>query len=384
MRWRILATSPSFATDNGAEMNTPLARYDRAVAEGGLDADPAQRTAMATLEVLYHALLAAGASQPSWHRLLPHAWRRSPTPLRGVYLWGGVGRGKTMLMDMFYQCLPITQKRRSHFHRFMNDVHAQLHSLRDERDPLQRVAGRIAATTRIICFDEFFVSDIADAMILGTLFEALFRRGVSLVATSNVAPSQLYHEGLQRARFLPAIALLEQHCTVVHLASPTDYRLRLLERANVYQTPADAQAHAELARCFDAIAAGSARSQAPLEVLGREIPVVVAADGVAWFEFSALCDGPRSQHDYIEIARCLHTVVVSEVPRFDATLDNQARRFMAMVDEFYDRRVKLVLSAATPPDRLYGGERLAFEFQRTCSRLQEMQSHAYLACEHRA
>lgn len=365
-------------------MTTPLARYDRAVAEHGLDAEPAQRRAMAALDALYHALLVASSPSRGWRRLLPPAWRRPAAPVRGVYLWGGVGRGKTMLMDMFFQCLPITHKRRSHFHRFMNDVHAQLNQLRDERDPLERVAGRIAENTKIICFDEFFVSDIADAMILGTLFDALFRRGVTLVATSNVPPSQLYRDGLQRARFLPAISLLEQHCAVVHLDSPTDYRLRLLERANVYQTPADARAHAELARCFDAIAGESERSQAPMEVLGREIALLVAADGVAWFEFAALCDGPRSQNDYIEIARCCHTVILSQVPQLDATHDNQARRFMAMIDEFYDRRVKLVVSAATRPERLYTGERLAFEFQRTCSRLQEMQSHAYLASEHRA
>jgi len=364
-------------------MTTPLARYDRAVAERSLDADPVQRNAMATLDALYHALLDTPTPARGWWNLWPRARRSAVVPLRGVYLWGGVGRGKTMLMDMFFQCLPITQKRRSHFHRFMNEVHAQLNALRDQRNPLERVAEHIAGTTRIICFDEFFVADIADAMILGTLFEALFHRGVTLVATSNVPPSQLYRDGLQRARFVPAIRLLEQHCALVHLDSPTDYRLRLLERADVYQTPADAAAHAELARCFDAIAGESPRSQAPMEVLGRKIPVRIAADGVAWFDFAGLCEGPRSQNDYIEIARCCHTVVLSEVPQLDAARDNQARRFMAMIDEFYDRRVKLVVSAAAPPEQLYSGERLAFEFQRTGSRLQEMQSHGYLASEHR-
>ena len=289
-----------------------------------------------------------------------------------------------MLMDLFANALPPGTGTRRHFHRFMNDVHADLRRLRDHRDPLRRVADRIATRTRVICFDEFFVSDIADAMILGTLFEALFERGVTLVATSNVPPSALYRDGLQRARFLPAIALLEQHTEVVEVDGGVDYRLRLLSRASVYQAPNDVAAEAELERDFEALAGETPRHRRPMDVNGRRIAVRVRADGVVWFDFDAICDGPRSADDYIEIARSHHTVLVSDVPRFDATRENQARRFIALVDEFYDRRVKLMLSAEAAPDALYAGDRLAFEFQRTVSRLLEMQTRDYLASEHRA
>jgi cell division protein ZapE len=262
-------------------------------------------------------------------------------------------------------------------------VHERLKKLRDREDPLDVVAEQIAGEARIICFDEFAVNDIADAMILGRLFEALFARGVTLAATSNIEPNRLYRDGLQRQRFLPTIALLEQHCEVLHVDGAVDYRLRVLERADVYQTPSGKRADERLAEYFDAIAPDEGDHGGSLEIHNRKIPYLRAADGVIWFEFDQICEAPRGKDDYVELSRLYQTVLVSNVPRFDATLENQARRFVALVDEFYDRRVKLILSAATEPAELYRGEKLRHDFPRTRSRLEEMQSHGYLASEHR-
>jgi cell division protein ZapE len=265
----------------------------------------------------------------------------------------------------------------------MADVHEHLKELGEREDPLELVADRIAAEARIICFDELVVTDIADAMILGTLFAALFERGVTLAATSNIEPGQLYRDGLQRQRFLPTIELLRKHCEVLHVDGAIDYRLRVLERADVYQMPSGPAADAHLTEYFDAIAPDEGDHGGALEVLGRPIDYVRAADGVIWFDFAAICDGPRSQDDYIELSRLYQTVLVSNVPRFDALLENQARRFIALVDEFYDRRVKLILSAAARVVELYSGEKLRQDFERTRSRLIEMQTHDYLASPHR-
>jgi cell division protein ZapE len=303
--------------------------------------------------------------------------------VRGLYLWGSVGRGKTFMMDLFYGALPFDDKLRRHFHRFMADVHERLKVHRDRENPLELIAAELAAETRIICFDELVVTDIADAMILGTLFAALFERGVTLAATSNIAPEHLYRDGLQRQRFLPTIALLREHTEVIHVDGAVDYRLRVLERADVYQTPSGAAADAHLREYFDAIAPDEGDHGGSLDLLGRRIDYRRAADGVIWFDFPQICDGPRSQDDYIELSRLYQTVLVSNVPRFDATLENQARRFIALVDEFYDRRVKLILSAAAPVLDLYHGEKLRHDILRAQSRLQEMQSHDYLASEHR-
>ncbi|HSC15485.1 MAG TPA: cell division protein ZapE, partial [Gammaproteobacteria bacterium] len=273
--------------------------------------------------------------------------------------------------------------RRQHFHRFMATVHERLKAHRNVENPLELVAEELSARTRIICFDEFAVSDIADAMLLGNLFAGLFARGVTLAATSNVAPDQLYAGGLQRQRFLPTIALLKEQCEVLHVDGGIDYRLRALERADVYQTPPGTDADARLTEFFEAIAPDEGDDGGSLEVNGRRIAYRRAADGVIWFDFEDICDGPRSQDDYIELSRLYQTVLVSDVPRFDATLENQARRFIALVDEFYDRRVKLILSAASPATELYRGERLKHDFRRTESRLIEMQTHDYLALAHR-
>jgi cell division protein ZapE len=262
-------------------------------------------------------------------------------------------------------------------------VHARLGELRDVPDPLERVAADIASDTRVLCLDELFVSDIADAMLLGGLFAGLFDRGVTLVFTSNLPPAGLYRDGLQRQRFLPAIAAIERHCEVVQVDAGADYRLRMLEKAPLYLDARLPDTRQQLTKRFADLCGSDSGTTGKLVIEGRDIPIVAQADEVVWFEFDAICDGPRSQADYVEIARDFHTVLVSGIPQMDTTLDNQARRFIALVDEFYDRGVKLVLAAQAPVDGLYAGERLRFEFDRTRSRLAEMQTHEYLARPHR-
>ncbi len=361
----------------------PLAAYRERLDSGLLHPDPNQERAVAELQRLYDDLVAVQPRRSVWSRALARWSGKAREPECGVYLWGGVGRGKTLLMDMFFDCLPFRNKRRLHFHRFMGTAHALLQQVRDHRDPLTLVAAQLARDTRIICFDELAVTDIADAMIIGNLFAALFERGVTLTATSNLAPGELYRDGLQRARFVPAIALIEKHTRVVHLDGPTDYRLRVLEKTDVYQTPLSDAAEQRMNAYFDAIAPDAGAWNGHIDVLGRQIACRKAADGVIWFDFAEICAGPRSHTDYVELSRLYQTVLVSGVPRFDATLENEARRFIALVDEFYDRRVKLILTAAEPAHNLYGGTRLTHEFQRTDSRLREMQSREYLATEHR-
>ena len=357
-------------------------RYARELERSGYVRDPAQERAVTHLEAVIAALSAAPAHAP-WQRLrarLP--WSRPPPPVRGLYLWGGVGRGKTWLMDLGYACLPFSDKLRSHFHRFMHGVHGELATLRGRTDPLERVAARLAQRARVLCFDELYVSDITDAMILGTLFESLFRRGVTLIATSNTPPDRLYEGGLQRQRFLPAIALLKEHMDVLHVDGAIDYRLRSLERAEIYHHPLDDDADRNLERYFAELAPEAGVPGARIEIGGRTLRTRARADGVVWFDFDELCVGPRSQADYIEIAREYQAVLVSGIPQLGAESEDPARRLIALVDELYDHNVKLIVSAAVPVEALYRGERLGFEFQRTYSRLREMQSHDYLARAH--
>ncbi len=315
-------------------------------------------------------------------RALGRIKRAPSTPVKGLYLWGGVGRGKTYLMDMFYECVPGPGKLRMHFHRFMYRVHADLTRLAGRKNPLDGVADGLAAEARLLCFDEFFVSDIGDAMILGELLEKLFARGVTLVATSNIEPDRLYENGLQRARFLPAIAALNTHTEVLRVDGGLDHRLRALEQAEIYHHPLDDGAERALRLAFNSLIHEAAVPADVLLIAGREIPTRATAEDVAWFDFPALCDSPRSATDYIEIARIYHAVLLSNVPRFGANDDDRARRFISLVDEFYDRGVKLIMSAAVPITELYAGTRLAFEFERTRSRLLEMQSHESVSYTH--
>ena len=356
------------------EAPSPRERYARDLQRPGFSADPAQARAVEALQQVYETLIA----KPPRRRLGKVRWPRAD----GLYLWGSVGRGKTWLMDAFHEALPFTRKRRTHFHRFMLEVHERRTQHTDEQDPIGLVAGDIADETRVLCFDEFFVSDIADAMILGRLTEGLFERGVTLVATSNVPPKGLYRDGLQRERFVPAIQRIEKHCQVLHLDSPTDYRLRALTQAEIYHSPSDPQAENNLARWFADIAPEEGRADVDISVEGRPIAARRLADGVAWFDFAAVCATARAAADYIELARTHHTVLLSRVPQLTPDDEDSARRFIALVDEFYDRGVKLILAAAVPREQLYAGKRLKFEFQRTLSRLQEMQSQEYLARPH--
>lgn len=366
-------------------MPTPWQRYQDDLARPGFVADDAQREAAEHLQSLYDRLISV---EPPARRGVVGFWNRMrgirPEPQTGLYLWGGVGRGKTWLMDTFYDCLPLEAKRRLHFHRFMREVHGRLGRLRDQADPLDRVAAEWADETRVLCFDEFYVSDIADAMILANLLKGLFQRGVTLVATSNIPPDRLYEDGLQRERFRPAINLINQHCEVLNVDGGTDYRLRSLEQAEVFHDAENEDAEAALAAHFERLAphAVEAGDGDALTIEGREVPVRRLGEGVVWFRFDAICDGPRGQADYIEIARCFHTVIIEGVPVFDWQRENQARRFISLVDEFYDHGVKLILSAHAPVEALYQGERLGFEFERTVSRLIAMRSHDYLAAPH--
>ncbi len=345
--------------------------------------DDAQRRVVGRLEDLRRRLLLRQSRRSSLLQVLRLAPAQQ-TPVRGLYLWGGVGRGKTLMVDQFFAELPLAEKRRDHFHRFMQEVHAGLARHRDLPSPLDRVAGDFAAGACVLCLDEFAVSDIADAMILGAWLDALFERNVTLVATSNQAPGNLYRDGLQRKRFLPAIAQIERQCRVLELDAGIDYRLRQLERALLFLGPEVPDAEARMAAEFESMADEPVVADANVGIDGRPLRTLRGAEGLVWFDFSELCGGPRSAADYIEIARCYHTVLLSRVPAMDGAADDPARRFIALVDEFYDRGVKLILSAAAPtPAGLYRGERLALEFRRTASRLHEMQSHEYLARPHR-
>ena len=356
------------------------ARYARGVAEGRWRDDPAQRTALAAFDRLHEALL---APPPGVFARLRAHFGGGPQALRGLYLWGAVGRGKTMLMDQFAASLPAGLALRVHFHRFMLDVHAQLRALGEQRDPLPRVAAGIAARARVLCLDEFMVTDIGDAMILDGLLRALMGRGVTLVTTSNTPPRDLYRNGLQRERFLPAIALLEQHCEVLEIASSRDWRLRALTRAPVYLTPDDARAEAALARLFTELAQGTVEENAELAINDRSFRARRVCAQAAWFDFTALCDGPYGSADYIELARSYPAILVSGLPQFTPFNEDAAQRFVHLIDEVYDRRVKLAVTAQVPVVELYDGTRLRGEFARIESRLIEMQSREYLAEAHR-
>ncbi len=361
----------------------PLERYRAELQRSGFVHDPAQERAAIELQRVYDDLLAARArEQGLMRRVAARLGRGSSEPVTGLYLWGGVGRGKTHLMDLFFDSIPFRERLRTHFHRLMQRVHLELRECAGRKDPLRLVGARIAREARLLCLDEFYVSDITDAMLLAGLFEELFARGVTLVATSNVAPDELYRDGLQRSRFLPAIEMIKRHARVLNVDGGIDHRLRVLERARLYHSPLDQAAEASLRQCFSSLAPDVPGTERILSIAGRPIRARRCSGDVAWFDFAELCDGPRSQNDYIELAREFRTVLIGGVPVFTAGKDDQARRFINLVDEFYDRGVKLVLAAAAPLEGLYAGGRLGFEFQRTASRLIEMQSYEYLARPH--
>jgi len=365
--------------------STPSGRYHEGVAAHRWEADPAQLALLPELDRLHAALCAQPAQAGSLLSRLKSLLASEPAePTQGLYLWGPVGCGKTFLMDLFVSSLPPGYALRRHFHRFMAEVQENLTALGERQSPLVEVAAGLAARCRVLCLDEFLVNDIGDAMILGGLLDALFARGVALLTTSNTQPAGLYKDGLQRARFLPAIALIERHCRVVEMVSAHDWRLRTLTQARVYLTPPGAEAHRMLEHIFASQASGVIEAGGQLRVNDRDIDFVRRADKIIWFEFAQLCEGPRGVADYIELAKAGPMVIIQNVPQFTLYSEDAAKRFVQLVDEFYDRHVKLVLSAATPVTELYDGERLRAEFGRTESRLIEMQSEDYLALPHRA
>lgn len=364
-------------------MTTPWEKYQQDLTSSEFHPDAAQENAVKELQRLFDELTHP-KRKLTWRVKLAGAFGKGmhKPSIQGLYFWGGVGRGKTYLVDTFYECLPFKRKMRIHFHRFMHRVHQEMKELGGESDPLKIVAAKFAKETKVICFDEFFVSDITDAMILGTLMQELFSRGICLVATSNIVPDDLYKNGLQRARFLPAIELINQNCRIVNVDSGVDYRLRTLEQAEIYHFPLDTDATQNLCRYFKQLAPEIGGCGRDIEIEGRMIPSLQDADGVVMFEFRALCDGPRSQTDYMEISRCYHTVLLANVEQMGREIDDIARRFIAMVDEFYERNVKLIISSAVSMEALYTQGQLEFEFKRCLSRLSEMQSHEYLAKQH--
>ena len=352
--------------------------YDAELAARGYTSDPAQLAALEELERCAGQWAHFKQQRSNTLKKLIHR----PVPPQGVYLYGGVGRGKSLLMDSFFKALALRRKTRLHFHEFMREVHRELRTLQGRADPLDALAEGIARKHRLICFDEFHVSDITDALILHRLLAALFQNGVGLVATSNFHPDDLYPNGLHRERMLDAIALLKEHLVVVKVDHGVDYRRMLLEQVNLYLTPAGPEADAQMALSFERLSAAS--DEAPVFTIGnREIAARRRADGVIWFDFRALCGGPRSQNEYIEIASRFHSVLLSDVPAMPARMASEARRFAWLVDVLYDRRVKLMLSAQAPPEGLYIEGPLAHEFPRVASRLREMRSSDYLALARR-
>ncbi|MCS3433206.1 cell division protein ZapE [Klebsiella sp. BIGb0407] len=368
---------------------SPLSCYQQTLLQGDYQPDDVQLNAITQLDTIWQQFTsqkpepAADSLRVRFSKLLGKS-RVSAVqePVRGLYMWGGVGRGKTWLMDMFFQSLPGERKLRLHFHRFMLRVHEELTQLQGQSDPLEKVADSFKAETDILCFDEFFVSDITDAMLLGTLMKALFARGISLVATSNIPPDELYRNGLQRARFLPAIEAIKQYCDVMNVDAGIDYRLRTLTQAHIWLSPLNQQTNGQMEKLYTALT-GTPREAGPvIEINHRPLATLGIANQTLAVDFSTLCVDARSQHDYIALSRQFHTVMLFNAPVMDTRNENEARRFIALVDEFYERHVKLIVSAQTDLFDIYQGERLKFEFQRCLSRLQEMQSEEYLRLEH--
>lgn len=352
--------------------------YQHALKERGYKPDAAQERAVARLQVAYDEWVAYKSKRSSSFKRLINR----PDVPRGVYMWGGVGRGKSFLMDSFYSVVPVVRKTRLHFHEFMRGVHRQLDELKGVADPLDEVAKRIARKYRLICFDEFHVSDIADAMILYNLLSALFDNGVTFVMTSNYDPDKLYPDGLHRDRMLPTIALLKEKLDVMNVDAGVDYRHRSLEQVQAYYTPLNAAADKALRDAYAKLA-DTADEDVRVHIENREIRALRRAGGVIWFDFATLCGGPRSQNDYLELASRFHTVILSGVPAMSASQSSEARRFTWLVDVFYDHKVKLLMSAEVEPEQLYTKGVLSNEFHRTVSRIIEMQSREYMLAERR-
>jgi len=346
--------------------------YNKEVASGSINFDENQLTALKTIQIVFDELVIENNKRSGFRKYF-----HKNQLVKGIYLWGGVGIGKTYIMDLFYNNLPIKKKLRMHFHAFMRLVHDDLKVHQGEVDPLQAVADDIAKQAMVICFDELFVSDIGDAMLLGRLFDALFKRGITLVSTSNIAPDDLYKNGLQRLRFLPAIALIKKNTKVINIISKVDYRLRHLREAGVFYTPANQFAEENMQKTFEILSLGCEVSKEPIIVCNRPIEIKKQAGNSIWFEFSKICHIPRSQQDYLFIAEKYKNVFISNVPEIKESDTNKIRLFINLIDVLYDARVKLILSSEDPVEEIYSKGQMLLEFNRTQSRLLEMQSEDY-------
>ena len=363
---------------------SPSSQYQQLLNSGELQPDAGQQQVVQLLQELHDHLLQHPEVLPAKTGFLKRLFSspKAPVKVPGLYLWGGVGRGKTLLTDMFYSSVDIESKTRLHFHRFMRRIHLGMRELGDVEDPLALIADDWAQHSRLLVLDEMHVNDITDAMLMGRLLKHLFERGVTMVTTSNVHPDDLFKNGLQRDRFIPAIEQIKAHTVVHAMGGDTDYRLRVLSQANIYFDSAATDVDQQLQENFDKLSRNETVQHGDLPVNGRPIPVVASAETLVWFSFDALCNSPRSTHDYIEIATVFSTVILSEVPVLDDMRNDEARRLVNLIDEFYDRNVNLIVSAAASPEALYTGKRLAFEFVRAASRLREMQSLEYLSRHH--
>jgi cell division protein ZapE len=355
---------------------TPLEYYREQIEKGFITADPEQFSVVQTLTNLQTALIQENSKREGFLKFL-----HSPRIVKGMYLWGGVGIGKTFLMDCFYHTLPFENKVRMHFHQFMRLVHEKLTQHQGEPDPLKNIAKEFSRAAIVLCFDEFFVSDITDAMLLGRLIKALFANGLCLVATSNVAPDDLYKNGLQRSQFIPAIKLLNTQTTVVHMPTVIDYRLRHLKEAGVFYTPLDAAAVQNMEKTFDILTAGKKIDYAPIAICGREIKIQGGTDDIVWVEFHDICHVPRSQKDYLAIAERFKTIFVSNIPIIQPNEKDTISLFINLIDVLYDARVRIVFSAAEPVEQIYNRGYMIMEYARTNSRLLEMQSADYFALD---
>lgn len=356
---------------------TPVDYYNDFLTKGLIQSDDEQLKVLDRLQKVYADLIVEHKKRFGWFSFL-----HKHSTVKGIYLWGGVGIGKTFMMDCFYNALPFKQKMRMHFHMFMQRVQDDLIRHQGEVDPLQAIAAEIASQTLVICFDEFYVSDVADAMLLGRLFKALFSKGVCLVATSNIPPDELYKDGLQRLQFLPAIALIKANTETFHITSQMDYRLRHLKEAGVFYTPLGALADEKMQKAFDILTKGYKIETAPININGRFIEIKKKAHDVIWFDFKDICSIPRSKHDYLVLANQFKTVFISDIPIIPENNRDTICLFVSLVDVFYDAKVKLVISAAEPVPELYSRGHMVLEYARTHSRLIEMQSKEYFAGEY--